>query len=97
MAPKKKTTTVIGSFGTGLPVPVWTSSGPVTERTRGGAREHAHHPGSPVPVDCVVHTIGNEPRGTGSRDGVGAPAGSAAKLAGFSVVVMAMKNCQANY
>ena len=77
MAPKKKTTTAIRSSRTGLPVPVRTSSRPVTERTRGAAREHPHHPGSPGLVSGIVRTPGEEPRVTGSKDGVRPLAGGA--------------------
>ena len=85
MAPKKKTTTAIGSSGTGLPVPVRTSSGPVAERTRGAAREHPHHPGSPGLVSGVVRTPGDEPHAANSRDGVGPPAGGAGPSRGVVV------------
>ena len=77
MAPKKRTTTAIGSSGTGLLVPVRTSSGPVAERTRGAAREHPHHPGGSGLASGAVRAPGDEPPVAGSRDGVGPPAGGA--------------------
>nr|XP_040255381.1 mucin-1-like [Aegilops tauschii subsp. strangulata] len=85
MAPKRKTTMAISSSGTGLPMPVRTSSGPVAERTRGAAREHPHHPGSPGLVSSVVRTPGDEPHATNSRDGVGTPAGGAVPSKGVVV------------
>nr|XP_020172649.1 collagen alpha-1(I) chain-like [Aegilops tauschii subsp. strangulata] len=75
----------IGSSGTGLPVPVRTSSGPVAERTRGTAREHPHHPGSPGLVSGVVRTPDDEPRAASSRDGVGPPAGGTGPSRGVVV------------
>ena len=83
MAPKKKTTTMIGSSGPELPSPVRASSGPVAERTRGAAREHPHRPGSPGPAGGVVCMTGDEPRGADPRDGVGPPTGSAGPSRGI--------------
>ena len=85
MAPKKKTTTVIGSSGTRLPVPVRTSRGPVAERTRGAVHEHPHHLGSPGLVSGAARTPGDEPRVASSRDGVGPPAGGAGPSRGIVV------------
>ena len=76
---------VIGSSGTGLPVPVWTCSGPVTERTRGAALEHPHHPGGPGLASGIIRTPGDEPPVAGSRDGVGAPAGNVGLSRGTAI------------
>ena len=84
MAPKRKTTTTIGSSGTGLPVPVRTSSGQAAERIRGAAREHPHHPVSPGLVSDIVRTPGDGPHATNFRDRVGPPAGGAGPSRGAS-------------
>ena len=85
MAPKRKTTTAIGSSGTGLPVPVWTSSGPVAERTRGAIREHPHHPSNLDRASGVVRAPGDGPHAANSIDGVGPLAGGTKPSRGIAM------------
>ena len=73
MAPKKKMATTVDSLGAKRPVPVRTSSGLVTDRTRAVAREHQHRPGSRSLVSGVVRTPDDRLHIAGSKDGAGAP------------------------
>src|SRR3954464_14213824 len=75
MAPKKKTTVVVGPSEAGHPVPTRASSGPVAERTQGDVREHQHRPSSRSLGGGDVRAPGNGPHAAKSKDGAGPPAG----------------------
>ena len=85
MAPKKKTATAIGSLGAERPVPVRTSSGPVTDRTQAVVREHQHRPGSQSLASGVVHAPDDRPHTARSKDGAGPPVGGAGPSRGVVV------------
>ena len=75
MAPKKKTTVVVGPSEARHPVPTRASSGPVAERTRGTVREHQHRPSSRSLGGGDVRAPGNGRQAAKSKDGARPSAG----------------------